>query len=124
MLGQTSLTKACHSEGVILLSVLPVSSFIPHTRPYPLFMDYVDEDCLNRPTPLMTDYRAFSLCVIQRPGGKTKTRSIYIPRCGEHSARLIDAFFEKRNDPPSSATRGIDRGTSSSQVRLVRTIGQ
>ena len=92
--------KRCHSEGVILLSVLPVSSFIPHARPYPLLMDYMDEDCLNRPTSLMTDYRAFSLCVIQQPGGKTKTRSIYIPHCDEHPARLIDAFFEKRNDPP------------------------
>ena len=89
--------KRCHSEGVILLSKLPVSSFIPHARPYPVFMDYVDEDCLNRPTPLMTDYRAFSLSVILRPG---KTRSVYITRCGEHPARIIDAFFEKRTDPP------------------------
>ena len=102
--------KRCHAEGIILLSVLPVSLFIPHARPYPLFMDYADEDCLNRPMLLMTDYRVLSLCVIQRPGGKTKTRSIYIPRCGDHPARLIDAFFEKRNDPPLEGVFVSDQG--------------
>ena len=99
--------KRCRSEGVILLSVLPTSSFIPHARPYPVFMDYVDEDCLDRPTPLMTDYRAFSLGVIIRPG---KKRSVYIPRCGEHPARIIGAFFEKRPDPPLEGVFVGDQG--------------
>ena len=99
--------KRCHSEGVILLSVLPASSFIPHARPYPVLMDYVDENCLNRPTLLMTDYRAFSLGVIIRPGNK---RSVYIPRCGEHPARIIDAFFEKRPDPPLEGVLVCNQG--------------